>query len=88
LGDAKTSFEIELTVNKGRAEPYAHADGYGHIAVVVDDARLNGSRLWVGHDPDDVKEFKDDGALIARFFFVTDPDGYKIEVLEKHGQYA
>jgi len=24
---------------------------------------------------------------MARFFFVQDPDGYKIEVLEKHGRY-
>jgi lactoylglutathione lyase len=24
---------------------------------------------------------------MARFFFVQDPDGYKIEVLQKHGRY-
>jgi lactoylglutathione lyase len=24
---------------------------------------------------------------MARFFFVEDPDGYKIEVLQKHGRY-
>ena len=29
-----------------------------------------------------------DGNLMARFFFVQDPDGYKIEVLEKHGRYV
>jgi lactoylglutathione lyase len=23
----------------------------------------------------------------ARFFFVQDPDGYKIEVLQRHGRY-
>jgi lactoylglutathione lyase len=26
--------------------------------------------------------------LMARFFFVQDPDGYKIEVLQKHGRYC
>jgi hypothetical protein len=25
--------------------------------------------------------------LMARFFFVQDPDGYKIEVLQTHGRY-
>jgi lactoylglutathione lyase len=24
---------------------------------------------------------------MARFFFVEDPDGYKIEVVQKHGRY-
>ena len=38
-------------------------------------------------NPNDVKEFHRDGKLMARFFFVQDPDGYKIEVLEKHGRY-
>jgi lactoylglutathione lyase len=39
-------------------------------------------------EPLDLKEFKgDDGQLIARFFFILDPDGYKIEVLERHGHY-
>ena len=28
-----------------------------------------------------------DGALLARFFFVQDPDGYQIEVLQRHGRY-
>ena len=32
-------------------------------------------------------EFNHEGALLARFFFVQDPDGYKIEVIEKHGRF-
>ena len=31
--------------------------------------------------------FAPDGSLIARFFFVQDPDGYKYEVLQRHGHY-
>ena len=38
-------------------------------------------------EPRDIVEFNRDGALMARFFFVQDPDGYKIEVLQKHGRY-
>ena len=34
-----------------------------------------------------IVEFNHDGALLARFFFVADPDGYKIEVLQRHGRY-
>ena len=28
-----------------------------------------------------------DGKLVARFFFVADPDGYEIEVLERGGRF-
>ena len=40
-----------------------------------------------GYEPLPVKEFKSGDELLARFFFILDPDGYKIEVLEKHGHY-
>jgi len=81
-------FELELTLNRDRAEPYGHADGYGHLAVCVDDCRADRERLAAaGLAPGEVKEFHRDGALMARFFFVEDPDGYKVEVLERHGRY-
>ena len=41
----------------------------------------------VAKQPEAVKEFYREGSLMARFFFVTDPDGYRIEVLERHGRY-
>ena len=41
----------------------------------------------LGITPNDIKEFRDGERLIARFFFMQDPDGYKIEVLERHGHY-
>lgn len=88
LRNAQADFEIELTLNKGRTDPYEHGDGYGHVALCVDDARAEHARFQeIGLNPADVKEFHRDGALMARFFFVQDPDGYKIEVLEKHGRY-
>ncbi|MGH6918372.1 MAG: VOC family protein, partial [Geminicoccaceae bacterium] len=75
-------------VNKGRAAPYQHGDGYGHIAFAVDDLDAEQRRLReAGLAPGDIKEFFRDGALMARFFFVQDPDGYKIEVLQRHGRY-
>ena len=33
------------------------------------------------------QEFSPDDNLLARFFFVTDPDGYEIEVLQRHDHY-
>ena len=84
----KSDAERELTWNKGREEPYTHSNGYGHIAMVVDDANQRHAELVAnGYAPLPVKEFKNGDVLLARFFFITDPDGYKIEVLEKHGHY-
>ena len=89
LRNDEVDFELELTLNKGRTEPYGHADGYGHLAVCVDDCAAEQNRFdELGLDPTEVKEFHRDGTLMARFFFVTDPDGYKIEVLERHGRYV
>lgn len=88
LRNDENDFEIELTWNHGQEEPYTHGSGYGHVAVCVDDAKAEHARFKAaGLQPNDVKEFHRDGSLMARFFFVQDPDGYKIEVLERHGRY-
>ncbi|WP_066254657.1 VOC family protein [Hydrogenophaga flava] len=88
LRNDETDAEIELTWNRGRQEPYTHGDGYGHVAVVVDDVPARHAELvQAGHAPLPVKEFKAGETLLARFFFILDPDGYKIEVLERHGHY-
>jgi lactoylglutathione lyase len=88
LRNAEADFEVELTVNKGRAEPYALGDGYGHMAFCVEDLDAEHARFSAaGLQPGKVVEFNRDGALYARFFFVADPDGYKIEVLQRHGRY-
>ena len=88
LRNPQNDFEIELTWNKGRVEPYSHGDGYGHIGVVVADVAATHEALTAkGYVPAAVKEFKSGDALLARFFFIQDPDGYKIEMLERHGHY-
>jgi lactoylglutathione lyase len=88
LRNEEADFEVELTLNKGRAEPYGHGDGYGHIAFCVDDLDAEHRRLTeAGLAPNPIKEFHRDGGLMARFFFVQDPDGYKIEVLQRRGRY-
>lgn len=88
LRNAEADFEVELTINKGRTEPYDLGDGYGHLAVAVDDLDVEHSRFKeAGLKPRDIVAFEREGSLMARFFFVEDPDGYKIEVLQKHGRY-
>jgi lactoylglutathione lyase len=88
LSNSESSYELELTVNKGRTEPYNLGDGYGHVAFVVDDLDAEHSRFETeGLRPRKVVEFNKDGKQVARFFFVEDPDGYKIEVLEKSGRF-
>ncbi|MDI7861768.1 VOC family protein [Rhizobiaceae bacterium n13] len=89
LSNSESEFELELTLNKARTEPYALGDGYGHVAVSVDDLDAEHARFAeLGLNPDKIVEFNRDGALFARFFFVTDPDGYKIEVLQRHGRFT
>jgi lactoylglutathione lyase len=88
LSNAESPFELELTVNKGRTEPYDLGSGYGHIAFVVEDLEAEHARFeTAGLSPRKIVAFERDGRLIARFFFVEDPDGYKIEVLQRHGRY-
>ena len=88
LRNAAADFELELTVNHDRAKVYELGDGYGHIAFAVDDLEAEHARFErEGLKPLTVKEFRREGALLAKFFFVVDPDGYKIEVLQKHGRY-
>ena len=80
--------ELELTINHGRTEPYPLGEAYGHIAFVVDDLTAEHARFEAeGLNPAPIKEFFRDGGLMARFFFVQDPDGYRIEVLQQHGRY-
>ena len=88
LRNAENDFEIELTLNKGESEPYTHGSGYGHVAVCVDDLDAEHERFKaLDLAPRDIVAFERDGALMARFFFVEDPDGYKIEVVQRHGRY-
>ena len=72
---------LELTYNHdGRT--YELGTGYGHIAIAVDDldgtlARLSGQGISPDREPYRVRE----GG--SRLTFVTDPDGYRVELIEK-----
>lgn len=84
----ETAFELELTVNKGRTEPYNLGDGYGHIAFSVDDLDAARARMErAGLSPGPLRELALRGEPVGRFFFIKDPDGYSIEVLQRGGRF-
>ena len=88
LSNEHGEFELELTINHDRTEPYSLGDGYGHLAFSVDDLEAEHARFEsLGLAPTSLKELKLEGKPPARFFFVQDPDGYKIEVLQRGGRY-
>ena len=89
MRNAGSPFEVELTVNHGRTEPYDLGDGYGHLAVVVEDLAAEHARLTAaGLTPTPQRELALHGQMVGKFFFLSDPDGYKIEVLQRGGRFG
>lgn len=73
-------FELELTHNHDRSEPYEMGNGYSHLAVGVSD--LEGSHRRheaMGLNPRPLKGL---AGGEARFYFLADPDGYMVEVVK------
>ena len=88
LSNEETEFEVELTVNKGQETAYDLGNGYGHIAFTVDNIEAEHERLSsLGINPGDIKTLDHEGKKLATFFFLEDPDGYKIEILQRAGRY-
>ena len=73
--------EIELTYNYG-VDRYDPGTAYGHIAVQVPDAKDACERIRAagGKVTRDAGPVKGGTTVIA---FVEDPDGYKIELIER-----
>lgn len=72
--------ELELTYNYDQEEPYDLGNGYGHIAIGVQS--LENTHEEYSQSGQDVTDLKglSDGA--ASYFFIKDPDGYKIEIIQ------
>jgi lactoylglutathione lyase len=73
---------LELTYNWDQKEPYNLGSAYGHIAVAVPDARracaaLGAAGVKVTRPAGPVKG----GTTVIAF--IEDPDGYKIELIER-----
>jgi lactoylglutathione lyase len=73
---------LELTYNVGRTDPYEIGTGYGHIAITTGDldstlAELGQQGITPEKPPYTVR------AGGSRICFVRDPDGYRIELIER-----
>ena len=74
---------LELTCNIGRDEPYDVGTGYGHIAITTTDLDGTLQRLSEqGIEPERPPYTVSEGG--SRLCFVRDPDGYRIELLERN----
>ena len=82
LPEDGTEPRLELTYNVGHDEPYDLGTGYGHIAVSTGDLDQTLARLSdQGIEPERPPYTVSDGG--SRLCFVRDPDGYRIELLER-----
>jgi lactoylglutathione lyase len=73
---------LELTYNIGREEPYELGTGYGHIAITAPDLDATLQRLRdQGIEPERPPYQVREGG--SRLCFVRDPDGYRIELIER-----
>jgi lactoylglutathione lyase len=80
-GDESDHSVLELTYNWGRSD-YQLGDAFGHVAIGVDDIRATCQRLRaqgvpITREPGPMKHGR---TVIA---FVEDPNGYKIELIER-----
>ena len=75
---------LELTYNFG-VDGYELGTGYGHIAVTVDDMAATLERLaGQGIEPERAPyRVREGGSLLC---FVRDPDGYRIEIIDRSGK--
>ena len=79
LSDKPNGYEIELTYNYDPEKPYEIGNGFSHTAIGVSD--LEGMRekhKSLGYEVTDLKGLPGEK---PRYYFVTDPDGYKVEVI-------
>ncbi|HEX9646551.1 MAG TPA: lactoylglutathione lyase, partial [Alphaproteobacteria bacterium] len=81
-GPEESSAVLELTYNWDQEKPYDLGSGYGHVAIGVPDIygtcdRLKEAGAKVVRAPGPMKH----GSTVIAF--VEDPDGYKIELIER-----
>lgn len=81
-GDESNSTVIELTHNWGQEKPYDLGNAFGHLAIGVPDIygtceQLENEGVNIPRPPGPMKH---GGSVIA---FIEDPDGYKIELIER-----
>lgn len=73
-----SDFELELTYNYDQG-PYEIGDGFSHLALGVDDLEeVHQKCLDSGYETTELKGLPGNE---PSYFFVSDPDGYRLEVM-------
>ncbi|MFO3716425.1 VOC family protein [Anaerococcus cruorum] len=76
-----SDYELELTYNYDQEEDYDLGNGYGHIAISNPDIKSFREELSKkGYEVTELRGLSDNS---DKYFFVKDPDGYQIEIIEK-----
>ena len=76
-----SDYELELTYNYDQEEDYDLGNGYGHIAISNPDIKSFREELSnKGYEVTEIRGLSDNS---DKYFFVTDPDGYTIEIIER-----
>ena len=79
LSDKSGAYELELTYNYNPEEPYVIGNGYRHLAVSASDLEAARQKhIDMGYEVSELSGLPGDP---PRFYFVTDPDGYEVEVI-------
>lgn len=79
LSNSPNGYEIELTYNYNPEKPYELGNGFSHIAVGHSDIEgLREKHIEMGYEVTDLKGLPGEP---PKYYFVTDPDGYKVEVI-------
>lgn len=73
-------YELELTYNYDQEDDYEIGTGYGHIAISHPDIiTLRESLMKKGYEVTEIRGLTPNS---NKYFFVTDPDGYRIEIIQ------
>ncbi len=79
LSDKMDGYEIELTYNYDTETPYEIGNGFSHTAVGVEDLEAEREKhIALGYEVTPLKGLPGEA---PKYYFVTDPDGYKVEVI-------
>lgn len=79
LSDSNENFELELTYNYDQETPYVMGNGFSHIAVTTENLEESHARhKEMGYTVTDLKGLP---GSPPKYYFVTDPDGYRTEVI-------
>lgn len=80
LSNEDGGYEVELTYNYDQETPYELGNGFSHIAIGHPDIEaLREKHIEMGYEVTPLKGLPGEA---PHYYFVTDPDGYKVEVIK------